>query len=70
MTASAELAGCSRWRREECGSAVVPLVDQIQWVPENLIAESDACTCHGDTNKAGQCERNRGYDDSNILSAK
>jgi hypothetical protein len=40
-------------RCEGCTDAIVPLVDELEWVPENLTVKGDACTRHGNTDKAG-----------------
>ena len=42
-----------RKRCEESGGAVVPVVDEPEWVPENLTVKGDACARHGNTDKAG-----------------
>src|ERR1700761_2824368 len=41
-----------RKRCKESGGAVVPMVDELEWVPENLTVKDDACARHGSTNKA------------------
>jgi hypothetical protein len=38
--------------REESGCAVVPVVDELEWVPDNLTVKGDARTRYGDTDKA------------------
>ena len=49
----AQCAESERKRREESGSAVVPVVDEPERVPENLIVKGDARTCNGNADKAG-----------------
>ena len=48
-----------RKRREESGCAVVPVIDEPEWVPDNLSVKGDPRTSHGNSDKAGQCECNR-----------
>jgi hypothetical protein len=55
-----EFAESKRKRREESGCA---MVDELEWVPDNLTVKSDARTRHGNTDKAGWCEYNRNYDE-------
>jgi hypothetical protein len=43
------------------------VVDELEWVPENLTIKGDACARHGNTDKAGYCESNRNYDELDIL---
>jgi hypothetical protein len=42
-----------RKRCKESGGAIVPVVDELQRVPENLTVKDDACACHSNTDKAG-----------------
>ena len=46
------------------------MVDELEWVPYNLAVKGDSGTCHGNTDKAGQCEYNRDYDKLDILSMR
>jgi hypothetical protein len=55
-------------RCEECASAIVPLVDELEWIPENLAIESDACARDCNPDEAGQCETNRNCNELNILT--
>ena len=41
---------------EESGGAVVPAIDQLEWVPENSTVKGDACTRCGNTDKARYSE--------------
>ena len=43
------------------------MVDELEWVPDNLTVKGDARARHGNTNKTGKCEYNRDYDELNIL---
>lgn len=45
-------------RREEGRSAVVPVIDELQRVPEHLAVEHGARRRHRDTDKARKCEGN------------
>ena len=56
--------------REEGGRAVVPVIDEPERVPDNLTVQGDTCTCHGDTDKADQCECNRDSNQLDILSTR
>jgi len=55
-------------RREECTGAIVPLVDELEWIPENLTIESDACARDCDPDEAGQREANRDCNELDILT--
>ncbi len=33
-------------RRKECTGAVVPLIDELEWVPKNLSVKGRSCICH------------------------
>ena len=44
------------------------MVNELEWVPDDLTVKGDTRTRHGNTDKAGQCEYNRDYDDLDILS--
>jgi len=57
-------------RCEKCTSAIVPLVDELEWVPEYLTIEDDARACDCDPDEAGQRETNWDYDELNILTEK
>ena len=57
-------------RCEKCTSAIVPLIDKLEWVPENLTIEDDARACDCDPDEAGQRETNWDYDELNILTKK
>ena len=57
-------------RCEKCTGAIVPLVDELEWVPENLTIEDDARACDCDSNEAGQRETNWYYDELNILTER
>lgn len=46
------------------------MVDELEWVPDNLTVKGDARTRHSDANKASQCEYNRDYDELDILSMR
>ena len=46
------------------------MIDELEWVPDNLTVKGDARTRHGNTDEAGQCEYNRDYDDLDILSMR
>ena len=46
------------------------MVDEFEWVPDNLTVKGDARARHGNTDKAGQCEYNRDYDNLDILSMR
>jgi hypothetical protein len=46
------------------------MVDELEWVPYNLAVKGDSGTCHGNTDKAGQCEYYRDYDKLDILSMR
>jgi hypothetical protein len=46
------------------------VVDELEWVPENLTVKGDACARHSNTDKAGYCESNGNYDELDILSVR
>jgi hypothetical protein len=46
------------------------MVDELEWVPYNFTVKGNSGTRHGNTDKAGQCEYNRNYDELDILSMK
>ena len=46
------------------------MVDELEWVPDNLTVKSDARTRHGNADEAGKCENNRDYDELDILSMR
>lgn len=57
---------CERY--EECTSSIVPVIDELERVPENLAVKSDARACCRDADEAGQCETNRDYYELDILT--
>lgn len=55
-------------RCEECTGAIVPLVDELEWIPENLTIESDACARDRNPDEAGQGEANGDYNELDVLT--
>ena len=59
-----------RERREECTRAVVPLIDELEWVPKNLAIKAYPRACHYDSDETNQSECNGNYDQLCILTGK
>ena len=57
-------------RGEECTSAVVPLIDELERVPKNFAIKAHPCACHCDSDETGQSEPNGNYNQLCILTAK
>jgi hypothetical protein len=46
------------------------MVDELEWIPDDLTVKGGARARYGNTDKAGKCECNRDYDELDILSMR